>query len=364
MAQKIFKYFLIGLFVILAIVLVFKNKSEIEPVSNDVLVGDAPKGIDLCFVKYGNTNSNGFSDKFVLKMNLDGEKATGELNLIPAEKDSKVGKFEGTVGPVDPYIMGRKMDLWWDTKAEGMNVKEELSIIFGEGTASVGFGEMVDRGDGVYIYKEPQNISYSLDLNDVACGDVDEKENVEAYLKQNITSLSPIKATLGGKWYVVSTTVDVNKNEGAVVYEDGHFQEKTQFTYTVNESGEVVVQKFAGGEVSPNSLSLFSKSWEWVSTSYSNGTNITPKEAKKFFINFKNDNTFAVSTDCNDMGGSFIAKENNISFGGIYSTKKYCEGSQEVDFRTALEQAETYSFNGKNELVLNLKNKAGYVILK
>lgn len=364
MIQKVFKYFLMVLFVVLAIVLALKNKSEIEPVSNDMLVGDAPKGIDLCFVKYGNTNSNGFSDKFVLKMNLIGDKATGELNLIPAEKDSKVGKFEGTVGPVDPYLMGRKMDLWWDTKAEGMNTKEELSIIFGEGTASIGFGEMVDRGDGVYIYKDPQNISYSLDLTDVSCGDIDEKENVEAYLKQNIISLSPTKATLGGTWYVVSTTIDVNKNEGTVVYEDGHFQEERQFTYTINENGEVSVQKFAGRDVSMNALSLFSKSWEWISVNYTNGINITPKEAKKFFINFKNDNTFTVATDCNEMGGVFTVKTNNISLGGIYSTKKYCEGSQEVDFRKALEQVESYSFSEKSELILNLKNQGGYILLK
>lgn len=364
MIQKIFKHFLIALFVILAIVLAFKNKSKIEPVSNDVLVNNEPKGIDLCFVKYGTTNSKGFSDKFVLKMNLEGEKAIGELNLIPAEKDSKIGKFEGTVGAVDPYLMGRKMDLWWDTKAEGMNVKEELSIIFGEGTASIGFGEMVDRGDGVYIYKDPQNISYSLNLTDVACGDIDEKENVEAYLKQNITSLSPTKATLGGTWYVVSTTVDVNKNEGSVVYEDGHYQEKREFTYTVNENGEVIVQKFAGKEVDFSTLSLFSKSWEWVSVNYTSGAGVTPKDPKKFFVNFKNDNTFTVSTDCNDMGGSFVLKENNINFGSIYSTKKYCEGSQEVDFRTALEQVESYNFNEREELVLNLKNKMGYVVLK
>lgn len=85
-------------------------------------------------------------------------KVSGELKFLPAEKDSKVGKFEGTVSAVDKVMMARKVNAIWDTFAEGMNAKEQLKFIFGEGTASIGFGEMVDRGDGVYVYKDPTKI--------------------------------------------------------------------------------------------------------------------------------------------------------------------------------------------------------------
>jgi hypothetical protein len=53
-----------------------------------------------------------------------------------------------------------------------MSAQEQVKIIFGEGVASVGFGEMVDRGDGVYVYKDPKNIKYTLELNDVACSNL------------------------------------------------------------------------------------------------------------------------------------------------------------------------------------------------
>ncbi len=202
------------------------------------------KPIELCFAKYGKPyDDSGYYDKFTLRLLLSGEggtNATGELNFFPAQKDSKVGKFVGTVSPVDKMSMSRTADLWWNTFGEGMNVMEEQRIIFGEGTASVGFGGTADRGDGVYAYTENPDIHYTLTLNDVSCSDLTERENVEKYLKDNIISLSPVKAVLGGSWHVLSNTIDLEKKSGTVMYEDGHIQEKKNFTYTTNEKGEVL----------------------------------------------------------------------------------------------------------------------------
>ena len=71
--------------------------------------------------------------------------------------------------------MTRTANVMWNSSAEGMNVTEELRIVFGEGNATVGFGEMVDRGDGVYVYKDPENLFYIDSMTDVACSDLDEK---------------------------------------------------------------------------------------------------------------------------------------------------------------------------------------------
>jgi len=70
--------------------------------------------------------------------------------------------------------------------------------------------------------------------------DLVERASVESYLKENISELSPVKAVLGGTWYVVSSTINLEKNSGTVTYEDGHIQEKKNFSYTTNEKGEVV----------------------------------------------------------------------------------------------------------------------------
>ena len=198
------------------------------------------KIVDLCFAKFSLPNERGLSDRYTLRMSIDNEKDTvaGELNFFPAEKDSKFGKFDGTVTEVDKIAMARTVNAWWSAQAEGMENKEELKIIFGEGTASVGFGEMVDNGDGVYVYKDPENIFYTLELNDVSCGELGERASVESYIRENISTLSPVKAVLGGTWYVISIFVDASANSGSVVYEDGHVQEDAEFTYEF-QNGEV-----------------------------------------------------------------------------------------------------------------------------
>lgn len=68
----------------------------------------------------------------------------------------------------------------------------------------------------------------------------DIKQNVENYLRENISKLSPVKTVLGGTWYVISITTDLEKNSGTVTYEDGHIQEIKNFVYITNDKGEIV----------------------------------------------------------------------------------------------------------------------------
>ncbi len=220
----------------------FINKKEPVVEVPVVSVTEETKPVELCFGGFGKANTRGLSDKNTLYMSIDNTtgKVTGELKFLPAEKDSKVGKFEGTVSVVDKVMMARTVDATWDTFAEGINAKEQLKFIFGEGTASIGLGEMVERGDGVYVYKDEKNILYNLELGDVACTDLTLRDNIESYLKANIAQLSPVKAVLGGTWQIIGVTSDLKSNSGVVVYEDGHIQEIKNFTFTANEKQEVV----------------------------------------------------------------------------------------------------------------------------
>jgi hypothetical protein len=194
---------------------------------------------ELCFAKYEDSADSEFEDAYTLRINIDGEKATGALRLLPAEKDALVGTFEGTVSPADQASQSRSAHLWWNTEGEGMTAKQELAIMIKEGMANVGFGEMMDRGDGVYVYKDPAKVDYSFALPSISCEDFAERESVESYLWNNIVTLSPIAPALGGNWYVVDATVDLTNNTGTVVYEDGHVQEKRNFTYTTDGEGKV-----------------------------------------------------------------------------------------------------------------------------
>lgn len=199
------------------------------------------KVVDLCFAEFGEQNERGLADKYTLRMSIDNEKneVTGELKFLPAEKDSKVGEFSGTISEVDKMMMARTVNAWWETLGEGMEATEELKIVFGEGIANVGLGEMVyNEMESVYEYKDLEKLNYSLELTDVACSELDEREGVEKYIRENISTLSPIDAVLGGTWYVVSIWIDSTNKSGSVVYEDGHIQEIRDFAYEL--SGGVV----------------------------------------------------------------------------------------------------------------------------
>ena len=92
-------------------------------------------------------------------------------------------------------------------------------------------------GVSFFILKSPVPAPVPASAPNVA---VDTKQSVENYLRENISKISPVKAVLGGTWYVVSYTVDLEKNSGTIVYEDGHIQEKRNFSYTTGEKGEVI----------------------------------------------------------------------------------------------------------------------------
>ena len=149
------KYISIALGFIVLAFLGFTYKNSLEK----ILVN---KPIDLCFSKkILNTNTK-VSDEYNLKMHIDENAVTGQLDFLPSEKDKKTGAFSGTT-------TAGMIDAWWNTSAEGMNTKEELSIAYNEDTAKIGFGEMKDRGDGIYVYADKSKIAYTLELKSVDC---------------------------------------------------------------------------------------------------------------------------------------------------------------------------------------------------
>lgn len=187
--------------------------------------------ISLCY--FNSVGNFPYVDKFWLRLDLNNEKVSGEFNSLPTQKDSKVGGFEGTVGPLDQSIMGRIANVWWDSLAEGMNVKEELIIQFGDGSAVIMGGELIDRGDGVYVYKDKTKLVSGMTLNQIDCENYEEMKIVEKYIKDNIKTIAVDKPVLGGSWYVLSVNVIPSTKSGNVVYEDGHIQSQANFTYLI-----------------------------------------------------------------------------------------------------------------------------------
>lgn len=236
--------------IIAALGIVYFNKTNtkkevVTPIENPV--NKTP--VQMCFYQETKT-SRGLYDVSWVKMSILDNSVSGEFRYLPAEKDSKIGTFEGTVGEVDKQSMSRTALVWWNTFAEGIKNREQLQIKFGEGTAIAGFGEMVQQSEGVYIYKDINTLTYSQNMIDVSCEDLNNRILVEKYIKENIQTLSPEKPTLGGSWYITSIHLDTDKKTGIMKYEDGHVQGGALFSYIVKDEKVVITDIIKGDETS------------------------------------------------------------------------------------------------------------------
>lgn len=135
-----------------------------------------------------------------------------------------------------------------------------------------------------------------------------------------------------------------------------------KYDVTSNSFGEVV-QNFEG-EADPKKMSLTMKPWEWVSSQYENGKEAMPKNPSTFVLTFNTDGTFSLKTDCNQMGGSYAVDGEKLTLSKIFSTKMYCEGSQETEFSQMLQNVASYSFTSKGELILALKFDSGTSVFR
>ena len=208
------KNFLIfgSVLVLIVIYVVFFNKDK-QPEVADIV---SPAYTEMCY-KYAKQAPSGYLDRSLLYLSILDDKVTGEFKNIPAEKDSKVGTFSGSVGVMDPKIGGRTADVWWNSKAEGMNVTEQLKIQFGEGSAAAFFGEMVDRGDGTYVYKDTTKLTPGFQMWQVDCKDFLTKTDVAILVPTDITAYEKAMTTYlqdGGKnpldsWLFVKKIVSV-----------------------------------------------------------------------------------------------------------------------------------------------------------
>lgn len=142
------------------------NNENIENTTQSTLVESEP--ISMCYYREKKTD-RGFKDVSWISFEINGNQIKGEFRNLPAETDSKVGKFEGTVGEVVKEKMARDAYVVWDSFAEGENNKEELIFDFGDGSATVAFGEMVDNGEGLYVYKDKNNLFYQETMSQIDC---------------------------------------------------------------------------------------------------------------------------------------------------------------------------------------------------
>jgi heat shock protein HslJ len=131
------------------------------------------------------------------------------------------------------------------------------------------------------------------------------------------------------------------------------------------KTGEIgeLVQNFEG-EANPAVMSLTMKKWTWVKTQMNNGSTTIPKKTNAFTLTFTKDGHLSVTTDCNSMGGLYTEKGKSLTFSQMASTMMYCDGSQEQEFASTLNNIKSYLFTSKGELILEIKVDSGTMVFK
>ena len=126
---------------------------------------------------------------------------------------------------------------------------------------------------------------------------------------------------------------------------------------TTMRFGEVA-QDFEG-EADPARMTLDMKPWTWVSARYGDGREVVPRQPNAFTVTFGPDGRFSATTDCNRVGGNYTAVDNRLTFGDVFGTRMFCEGSQETDFTAMLTSAVRYRFTSRGQLILELTSGGG-----
>lgn len=142
----------------------------------------------------------------------------------------------------------------------------------------------------------------------------------------------------------------VNENRGLVLWNKGDditlydAEDNPIFTGTTGEGQE---------ETAAVRQSIIGSTWVWQETRYADGRVMEPKTSGVFTVVFNQEGQVNGTTDCNNFFGPYTAGAgNSLVFGALASTLKYCEGSQENDFRKDISEINRYYFAAENQLVL------------
>lgn len=108
------------------------------------------------------------------------------------------------------------------------NILIILAVVLGLGI--VGFFAL-----NAYIYEEKQADAPRAETDE-------ERVRIETYVREHFSALSPETAVLGGTFYV--TAIEARDGTGVVEYEDGHIALVADFSYLVDDRGEVFITSF------------------------------------------------------------------------------------------------------------------------
>lgn len=160
-----------------------------------------------------------------------------------------------------------------------------------------------------------------------------------------------------------STELDINYKDNEPIENDFMSIDKQIEGYTssvldMNNSSVVDEDVF-----SEQNVVNFNK-WIWISSFDEYGNEFKPKKVGVFSIQFNNDDSFVTETDCNKIGGKYFLLNKNLTFNNVFSTKIFCENSDEEEFKKIFDKTDSFYYGRDGSVVLKFKDNLGYAIFK
>ena len=119
------------------------------------------------------------------------------------------------------------------------------------------------------------------------------------------------------------------------------------------------------GEADPNRMTLQMHTWTWIKTVFNNDTAKEPQQAGDFTLSLTEDGQVSGTTDCNSFHGTVTVEKHKIHFGeNMAMTRKFCEGSQEMEFIGMLQNVSSFFFTSRGQLIMELKYDSGSMIFR
>jgi heat shock protein HslJ len=114
------------------------------------------------------------------------------------------------------------------------------------------------------------------------------------------------------------------------------------------------------GEADPNRMTLQMHPWTWIKTVFNNDTAKEPKRAGDFTLSFTKEGQVSGTSDCNNFHGTVTVEKHKIHFGeNMAMTRKFCADSQEMEFIGMLQNASSFFFTSRGQLIIELKYDSG-----
>lgn len=104
--------------------------------------------------------------------------------------------------------------------------------------------------------------------------------------------------------------------------------------------------------------------WEWVSSTFKEGTVLAPGDSSRYTFQLLEDGNATIQADCNFGAGTWQGSGEGLTFGSIGTTKMACPpDSLDSAFLAQLQNAAAYNL-GTDGLVIFLKDEAGTMRLR